>query len=69
MPGQGTQELGCRQHELEFQHELAVLRACRDTNIVQFQGVCITSEGVMLVTEYMVRDGSSPAVASLRVAG
>ncbi|GAB4820917.1 hypothetical protein N2152v2_007963 [Parachlorella kessleri] len=49
----GSQELGCRQHEVEFQHELAVLRACRDANIVQFQGVCITSDGAMLVTEYM----------------
>jgi hypothetical protein len=52
---QSSQEDCSRAGELEFQHEIALLRACRDTNIVQFQGVCFgRPEGAMLVTEYMV---------------
>jgi Protein kinase domain len=36
-----------------FKQEIAILRACRDANIVQFQGAYLGPERTLLVTEYM----------------
>ena len=34
-----------------FSREISILRACRDTNILQFQGVCFQDNRTLLVTE------------------
>lgn len=39
--------------QAEFRKEIALLRAMRDPNIVQFQGAYISTESTLLVTEYM----------------
>ncbi|KAL4424194.1 hypothetical protein ABPG75_001495 [Micractinium tetrahymenae] len=36
----------------EFVQEIKLLRACRDTNILQFQGCCFKGGETLLVTEY-----------------
>ena len=47
-----------RRPDAEFRREIALLRACRSADIVQFQGVVLQPEGgLMLVTEYLVRPG------------
>ena len=33
--------------------QVMILRSCRDRNIVQFLGACVTDDQLMLVTEYM----------------
>ncbi|KAI7838603.1 hypothetical protein COHA_007611 [Chlorella ohadii] len=38
--------------EEAFVREIALLRACRDPNVVAFLGACIQSDRTMLVTEY-----------------
>jgi len=35
----------------EFQKEVVILKSCRDRNIVQFLGACITDTQTCLVTE------------------
>lgn len=41
--------------ERDFEREIALLRACRSPDIVQFQGVVLQPDGsAALVTEYMV---------------
>ncbi|PRW21099.1 serine threonine- kinase [Chlorella sorokiniana] len=37
----------------DFYREIMILRACRDTNILQFQGACFKDDRTLLVTEYM----------------
>ncbi|KAK9806572.1 hypothetical protein WJX73_003484 [Symbiochloris irregularis] len=37
----------------DFGHEIAILRSCRHSNIVQFQGACVRQGRVMLVTEFL----------------
>ena len=39
--------------DADFAHEISILRACRDTNILQFQGACFQDNRTLLVTEYM----------------
>lgn len=39
----------------DFQKEIVILKSCRDRNIVQFLGACITETQTCLVTEYMER--------------
>jgi serine/threonine protein kinase len=36
----------------EFRREVAILKACRDPNIVAFLGACLRDDCAMLVTEY-----------------
>eukprot|EP00884_Botryococcus_braunii_P017382 jgi/Botrbrau1/4327/Bobra.0232s0018.1 len=36
-----------------FTREVALLKSCRNSNIVQFQGVCVVDDCVWLVMEYM----------------
>lgn len=35
----------------EFQKEVVILKSCRDRNIVQFLGACVTDTQTCLVTE------------------
>jgi len=37
----------------EFQKEVVILKSCRDRNIVQFLGACVTDTQTCLVTEFM----------------
>lgn len=37
----------------KFCREVAILRSCRNSNIVQFQGACVDQGATMLVTEFM----------------
>lgn len=37
----------------DFWYEVSLLRACRDANVVQFIGACVTGEEAYLVTELM----------------
>lgn len=37
----------------DFQKEVVILKSCRDRNIVQFLGACVTDTQTCLVTEYM----------------
>ncbi|KAL4419698.1 hypothetical protein ABPG75_006796 [Micractinium tetrahymenae] len=37
----------------DLMKEISILRACRDTNILQFQGACFDGQRTLLVTEYM----------------
>ncbi|KAI3425130.1 hypothetical protein D9Q98_008902 [Chlorella vulgaris] len=37
----------------DFAHEISILRACRATNVLQFQGACFQENRTLLVTEYM----------------
>ena len=37
----------------KFCREVAILRSCRNSNIVQFQGACVAQGATMLVTEFM----------------
>jgi serine/threonine protein kinase len=37
----------------DFRREIAILKACRDANIVQFQGAYLGEDRTMLITEYM----------------
>ncbi len=37
----------------KFCREVAILRSCRNSNIVQFQGACVDEGATMLVTEFM----------------
>jgi serine/threonine protein kinase len=39
--------------DADFAHEISILRACRDTNILQFQGACRQGSRLLLVTEFM----------------
>ncbi|GAB4814550.1 hypothetical protein N2152v2_001596 [Parachlorella kessleri] len=51
----------------EFRKEIAILKACRDVNIVQFVGAHISSDKTMLVTEYMEGGNLSTNIAAGRV--
>ncbi|DBB18025.1 hypothetical protein WJX82_008169 [Trebouxia sp. C0006] len=42
-----------QQRETLIRQEIAVLKSCRDHNIVQFVGACIQREQTMLITEFM----------------
>eukprot|EP00891_Asterochloris_glomerata_P008483 jgi/Astpho2/8483/Aster-05527 len=42
-----------QKRELLIKQEIAVLKACRDRNIVQFVGACIQPTETLLVTEYL----------------
>lgn len=39
--------------DAEWEHEIAVLRACRHTHVVQFQGVCFQEGRILLITEHL----------------
>ncbi|KAI7843216.1 hypothetical protein COHA_003196 [Chlorella ohadii] len=39
--------------DAEWEHEIAVLRACRHTHVIQFQGVCFQEGRMLLITEYL----------------
>ncbi|KAL3148045.1 protein kinase activity protein [Trebouxia sp. C0009 RCD-2024] len=41
------------QRQTLIKQEIAVLKSCRDRNIVQFVGACIQRDQTMLITEYM----------------
>ncbi|GAB4814549.1 hypothetical protein N2152v2_001595 [Parachlorella kessleri] len=40
----------------DFRREVAILRSCRDSHVVQFLGACLRPGLTMLVTEFMGRD-------------
>lgn len=42
-----------QQRETLIRQEIALLKSCRDHNIVQFVGACIQREQTMLITEFM----------------
>ena len=50
-----------------FHQEIAILRACRDANIVQFQGAYLGPEETLLVTEYMEGGDLMSNIAAGRV--
>ena len=50
-----------------FRHEIAILRACRDANIVQFQGAYLGPDKTLLVTEYMEGGDLMANIAAGRV--
>ncbi|KAI3430353.1 hypothetical protein D9Q98_004948 [Chlorella vulgaris] len=50
----GAGEMQATMSDDEFAREVSILRSCRDTNILQFQGVCFhEQQGTLLVTEFM----------------
>ena len=53
-------------HE-QIRREIAILRACRDANIVQFQGAYLGPEETLLVTEYMEGGDLMSNIAAGRV--
>ena len=53
--------------ERDFIREIALLRACRDANIVQFQGAYLSPEETLLITEYMEGGNLALNIAAGRV--
>lgn len=51
----------------DFKREIAILKACRDGNIVQFQGAHVGEQETMLVTEYMEAGNLSTNIQAGRV--
>ena len=59
---------GIQQISVEaFKQEIAILRACRDANIVQFQGAHLGPDQTLLVTEYMEGGDLMANIAAGRV--
>ena len=53
----------------KFCREVAILRSCRNSNIVQFQGACVDQGATMLVTEFMEARASERALSLAAVPG
>ena len=51
----------------DFEREIAILKSCRDANIVQFVGAVMQPDCTMLVTEYMEGGNLAQNIAAGRV--